>query len=324
MTLDGQFPDTSTVESCLRAVLRYSKPGAGVLVRVERQPNPYMSSAPSEIAICSFDSGERLQLLLKYDIREPSADYGHWGSVEHEILVYRDILQTLPLPVPTYYGTFIIQATGQRCLVLQWLDGAIRLAKAAEPRTAVTLAAQWLGRFHAAAEARLLEAPIRFLNAYDAQYYAQWARRTLHFAEMLPESHPWLPTLCARFEKASPGLTNGFLTMIHGEFYPHNILIADGVAYPIDWQSAAVARGEVDLASLTEGWGQDVEAWCEEEYLRSRWGGEVPDGFHQALAMARLYWPLRWLGAYRRAISRQRCQRYINSLRIQGERAGLL
>jgi thiamine kinase-like enzyme len=319
------FPNLRTIKAGLGPILRLAEPGAGALVGIERRPNPYVSSAPSEIVFCRFDSGEGLQLLLKYDVSKPSADYGHWGSVGHEIRVYRDILQTLPILVPKYYGAFTIGATGQRCLVLQWLDGALRLGKAVETRTAMILAAQWLGQFHAAAEARLLEAPIRFLNTYDTRYYARWARRTLKSSRTLLESYSWLSALCARFEEASAGLAKGPLTVIHGEYYPDNILVCENAVYPVDWQSTSVARGEVDLASLTEGeWGQNIEAQCEDEYRRSRWGNGGPDDLEAVLTLARVYWPLRWLGHDPKRNLQPRYQKVIDRLRVQGERAGLI
>ena len=42
--------------------------------------------------------------------------------------------------------------------------------------------------------------------------------------------------------------------MIHGEYYPHNILFQSGVVRPVDWETAALAPGEIDLATLCEGW----------------------------------------------------------------------
>jgi hypothetical protein len=321
MAPDTRFPDTSTVEACLKAMLRDLGCGSGVLVGIERRPNPLMSSAPSEVVTCRFAGGERLQLLLKYD--DPTADYGHWVSVGHEIRVYRDILRTLPIRVPKYYGTFTVGPSRQRCLVLEWVNGKGRWEFDDEAGTAMVLAAHWLGQFHATTEARIGEGQIRFLDTYDVEYYAGCARRVVEYAGPLHDRYPWLPGLCERFGEASSLLAKGPLTVIHGEYYIHNILWTDAGMCAVDWQSAAIARGEVDLASLTEQWGDDLEARCEQEYVNSRWRGESPDGFREVLALARVYWPIRWLSRGPGAIL-GRHRKHLDYLAILGERAGLL
>ena len=84
--------------------------------------------------------------------------------------------------------------------------------------------------------------------------------------------------------------------MIHGEYYPHNILVTSGRIYPIDWESVAIAAGEIDLAALTEDWSPELVRQCEQEYQQTRWGSACPPDFAQRLAAARLYLCFRWLG----------------------------
>ena len=85
-------------------------------------------------------------------------------------------------------------------------------------------------------------------------------------------------------------------TIIHGEFYPHNVLLKSRVIYPIDWESAAIAASEIDLGTLTEGWSPEIAGPCEIEYQRARWPGGTPPEFYRRLAAARLYLSFRWLG----------------------------
>ena len=59
-------------------------------------------------------------------------------------------------------------------------------------------------------------------------------------------------------------------TIIHGEYYPANILIKDGAIYPIDWESAAVGPGEIDLATLIEGWDQKLAEEAKQAYIISK------------------------------------------------------
>jgi hypothetical protein len=56
--------------------------------------------------------------------------------------------------------------------------------------------------------------------------------------------------------------------------------------YPVDWESAAVAAGEIDLAALTEGWPPGFVEQCELEYQRARWPEGPPTGFERRLAAA--------------------------------------
>ena len=86
------------------------------------------------------------------------------------------------------------------------------------------------------------------------------------------------------------------MTVIHGEFFSPNALNHNGVCSPVDWQSAAIAEGEVDLASLTHSRPRELVQKCESEYCKSRWTGGAPDDFEEALEAARVYMNLRWLG----------------------------
>ena len=111
-------------------------------------------------------------------------------------------------------------------------------------------------------------------------------------------------------------------TVIHGEYYPQNVLAQEGVIYPVDWESAAVAAGEIDLASLTEGWPAEFARRCEEEYALARWPEGAPPEFERTLAVARLYFPLRWLG-HAGTLTPER-SRFLDRLRLAGERLGLI
>ena len=134
------------------------------------------------------------------------------------------------------------------------------------------LAARWCGAFHAAAEELLAAEPELPLTRYDVDYYVGWARRTLEFADELPGSSPWLEQLCRRYPEAVERLLDSPATVIHGEFYPHNIVVTeDDQIYPVDWESAAIAPGVFDIATLAEGWPDEDAAACFDEYCAARW-----------------------------------------------------
>src|SRR5207244_7203663 len=77
--------------------------------------------------------------------------------------------------------------------------------------------------------------------------------------------------IAGRYSQVVERLLTLPLTLIHGEFYPSNILVheietcrsrltGDTVRVcPVDWEMAAVGPGLIDLAALTAG------AWTDEE-----------------------------------------------------------
>ena len=85
-------------------------------------------------------------------------------------------------------------------------------------------------------------------------------------------------------------------TVIHGEFYPSNVLRVGDAIRPVDWESAAVGAGEIDLASLVEGWPEKLARECVENYRGIRWPQGAPASFERVLDAARVYLALRWLG----------------------------
>ena len=139
------------------------------------------------------------------------------------------------------------------------------------------LAARWMGQFHAVAAERLTNVPIPVLNKYDRDYYLGWARRTSQFASYLHGRFPWLAILCHRFEEFVDSLLMIPATVIHGEYYAKNLLFRGGMAYPVDWESAAIAFGEIDLAAFTEGpWPAKIVQQCKSEYQQARWSEKHP------------------------------------------------
>jgi hypothetical protein len=208
-----------------------------------------------------------------------------------------------------------------------------------ESSAAMGLAARWIGRFHNATEERHSGASMRFLKRYDAEYYLGWARRTSLLAGRLRPRLPWLTTLCGRFEDVVPLLLASPPTVTHGEYYPPNVLIRGGTVYPIDWESAAVAAGEIDLVTLTEAWGAEIERQCKVEYQQARWPKGPPADFERRLCAAQLYLQFRWLCHENRDIfsgkgaggeqtdrsreSKVRLYR-LEQLRSLGERLGLI
>jgi hypothetical protein len=290
---ESPFPDVHTLTAGLTAALG----GEGVppyrVTVVGREPNPYASTFPSEIVTCRLGDGTKHRLLCKYGTGPDSGVHGHKRGVPYEVGVYRHLLGPLRAGAPALYGAYAEGGAGRTWLICRYLGGSDLLHR--KP-AALKLAARWIARFHRQSAAHLRQAPLPFLYTYTAAYYLGWARRTFRFAEGLRGRFPWLSRICARFEEAVALLLTPPLPVIHGEYYPGNILLHKGRVYPVDWESAAVAAGEIDLASLTERWSEAAARCCETEYRRVRGPGEVVGDFGRRVAAARLYLAFRWLG----------------------------
>jgi aminoglycoside/choline kinase family phosphotransferase len=140
----------------------------------------------------------------------------------------------------------------------------------------------------------------------------------------LEGTYPWLDSVCDGAERCLGELLTAPPVVVHGEFYSRNILWREDSVYPVDWEAAALAPAEIDLASLTERWPRELAALAEQSYGASRWDGAPPAGFARRLSVARLYWHLRWLGDRREwTVADSHAWRF-SALEEQARRLGLL
>ncbi len=288
----AEVPEAEALTVGLREVL-----GDPEVVVVDRERNAYASTFPSEIVTCRMGDGASLRLLCKYHNGGRFRDdgHGHRGGIAYEAEVYREVVAPVAPSAVRCFGTHNDVACDTTWLVLEYLDGACSLRKSPDP-DAIVKAARWIGQFHAAQESRLDDGGWPDLIRYDALYYTGWARRTAEYAVELHHTYPWVAVLCERFVALLQVLTAAPPTVVHGEYYPQNILVRDGVVYPIDWESAAIGSGEIDLAALTDRWPAEVTRQCESAYREARWPAGPPPEHRARLSMARIYIQLRWLG----------------------------
>jgi len=290
-------------------------PGAVV---VSRQANIRMSSFLTEVVTCRLPGGEELRLFCKYGAgADEATGYGHRGGVSYEAQVYRDLLQPLGVRTVPFYGTHLDPDSGTTWLVLGFQPGwciDMRLG----------LAGRWIGEFQRAATARFCDSPPAWVMCYDPAYYAQWPRRTREFAERLGLRMRWLPAVCEGFESVASDLLSLRPTVIHGELYPHNVILHADAAFPIDWESAAFGAGEIDMASLTEGWPAADVNECLREYAAARWPEGPPVDFDAALDAAQVYLDFRWLGEEPAQLADPESRWYLDDLLVRGERLGLI
>jgi aminoglycoside phosphotransferase (APT) family kinase protein len=250
---------------------------------------------PKEIVTCSLEDGREFRLFCKYEMGYNHNAHGHRGGVAHEASVYRELLEPMRVSVPALRGVFADKEADEIWLILEYLEGNLRVKKSPDPAM-MGLAARWIGRFHALSQDYLQTPRTSFLKSYDIEYYLGWAQRTLQYSAHLRDRYPWLELLYERFEEVIRTLLSVPDAVIHGEYYPKNVLVRDSTIYPVDWESAAVGAGEIDLASLTEAWPEAIVQECEAQYQAARWPDDPPYDLRRVLSAAQLYLHFRWLG----------------------------
>lgn len=288
-------PDDTSLAAGLRALLNDGGFAQGDVTVLEREPNIYSSSYASDIVRCRLPHGDELRLLCKYGsdetLRLGHGAHGARGGVGYEASVYRDVLTLSTLPTPAFFGSRIDPKGGQVWLVVEHLGGHVFIS--VRPYEAMPAAARWLGAFHREHAGR--RADLRFLNRWDREYYLGFVERAAVFVDSDEDGRLLLARLADRFDDwAAPLLRD--LTVVHGEYYPTNVLFANETVYPIDWESAAIGAGEVDLAALTEALEPELAGALEETYLRARWPEGAPAEFYERLTAARIFLACRWLG----------------------------
>jgi len=318
----GKFPSLRRLRVGLAAVFEQSAVLYDQLEVVERHENIAASTYPSEIVTCRLDDHVVLRLFCKYSTHLDCDTYGHKGGVEYEAQVYRDVLRQSKVLVPKYYGSYKESDTGRTWLVLSHLSNTTRVSRVSDA-DALFKAARWLADFHARNEARLVRDPIPFMHFYDVDYYQGWAERAASFVKRPEQDPSWMVVLCDKFRVRIPELAAGPHTVIHGEFYPANVLVHDGGLSPVDWESAAIATGEIDLACLTDRWPEQTVRRCEREYAQQRWPAGVSANFDYRLSLARIYVQLRWLGDWYEVTAKD-CRWRLKRLRELGCRFGLI
>lgn len=290
----SQTPDLPTLTAVLASLLSEDGPAAGDLKIIHRESTG-QGTFPKEIVTCSLGDRRELRLFCKYEMGCNHNAHGHRGGVAHEATVYQQLLQPLEVSAPWFHGVYEDTSNGQVWLVLDYLEQSVRVKKSLDPQ-AMGLAARWIGHFQAASQTLLETVAMPFLRTYDREYYLSWAERARRYHGHLRQLLPWLEQLCDGFEEAVTVLLSEPATVIHGEYYPKNILFRDGRIYPVDWESTAIAAGEIDLASLVEAWPEEVVRECKRQYQTARWPEGLPDGFDRKLWAAQLYLHFRWLG----------------------------
>ena len=244
---------------------------------IRRRPFEYRSSAPLvEIEV------EGRELLLK-DLspgalteraRAAKPDLLH--DPAREIEVYRTFLDGAGLGTPSLAAAVADADRGRYWLAVEKVAGTELYQLDLEHWHE---AARWLARLH---DRFAGVAASDHLVRYDRTYFELWPER----AGVYPPG----------YEAVIDRLASLPATLVHGELYASNVLLAGDRVCVIDWELAGVGPAVLDLAALTAGLADDDAAALAETYRLAL--EDQPDakelGF--ALDCARLHLAIQWLG----------------------------
>ena len=266
--------------------------GLGADAVLQRDKLPALDSTNCEIVTCRMPNGSLRQLFCKFGPLAEVEQPPHCFGVAYETQVYDQLLPVWQNDVPRLHGALLDETTQMVGLALDYLEDATSLNQVPQPKAGLLAAARWIASFHHWSETVAVPS---FLHRYDTEFYRVWMQRAGHFTLRLHERYPWLPELCERCQRRLPALLPP-ATIIHGEYRANNILDVQSHNVSIDWESAVLAAGEIDLASLTRDWDDDIASLCEQEYCLARWPEGTPDDFALRLAAAHVFLHLRQLG----------------------------
>lgn len=281
--------------------------GGRRITRLRRSPYRYATSAPLEEVICELEGGADVTLILKDLARErllgdaPAAKPEFLYEPRREVETYRGILG----PAGIGPRCFAAVAGSGDWLLLEKAPG-IELWQVGEFAEWEAVAV-WLGAFHAefaGGEARL-RAANPFLLEHDSAWFRSWHGRATEALERSPDPRaPAVLSALSGYDEVVHALASLPRTLVHGEFYPSNILVTHGEralqVYPVDWEMSAIGPGVVDLAAIAGGWSPEERVSLAEAYLDGlrEAGGQYPelDDLLDDLTRCRLHVALQWLG----------------------------
>jgi hypothetical protein len=249
---------------------------------------------PKELVRVRSETVEGPVLFVKFEGGVDHDDGGHRGGVRYEARVYEEVLVPAGLAEGVFVGALRSDEVRDTWLVLRFLEDGKRVKKV-PGREPMRAAARWIGQLHRSFEKRSLERSIPWMIRYDESYLRSWEQRALETIDDTARADPAISRLCEAFRtEGIPSLVSSN-TLVHGEYYPKNVLWSEGRIVPVDWESAAIGAGEIDLAMLIDGWPSDLCQACILDYSSARWpAGPVAD-FQQRFFWARVYTTLRWL-----------------------------
>lgn len=306
----------------LSRILEVRRPGVVLLDTVRSRRLCRSSWAVEDLQLFLSD-GSILELVWKDLERESPGSRAarikprRLASPERELRLYQHVLAPAGIGAP-YWGSVCDDRHGIHWLFLEPVEGT-PLCEVGDP-AAWSAAAAWLGSFHARfGRARL---PRGLLLRQDAGLHRRWHRRALSFvrprhrvassgggARSRPDSvHPdaeLLRRLASLHRRAVREVFAGARVLLHGEFYPANVLVTGSSrrpeAVPVDWEMAGSGPAVLDLAALASGgWGRPETKSMVRAYRDASLGAGVrcpsAERLLRLVDHARLLLAVQWLG----------------------------
>jgi hypothetical protein len=309
-------PSTATLRAAVQRSLRTHFNTSCRIVSFERRESIYATSFRIEDLQITLDTGVTLPIIFK-DVSPGAMMAGARRAKPRslydplrEIRVYQRVLGPHNLGTATCYGAVADARRRRYWLFLEKVAG-VEMYQVGSRATWLQVS-RWLAGTHLAFAAQAAvpaSLPSRHLLKYDRDFYRRWMTRARRFAaaHRSPRGdlrRRRLASIAGRYEMAIERLLTLPVTVIHGEFYPSNILVQRlGQRLrvcPIDWETAAVGPGLIDLAALTEGNWSDVDrrrlAMPYWRQVRSQPWATAPGDFMMLLDCCRLYHAVKWLG----------------------------
>jgi Ser/Thr protein kinase RdoA (MazF antagonist) len=298
--------ETAPSDAALREGLERALDGVGLAAprRIRRLHFEYATSFPLEQLELTLEDGKELHLLFKQlawatlneQARLAKPRFLH--DPKREPAVYASLLSPREIG-PRYYGAEIEPLAGRYWLFAERVDGR-ELYQVGELEQWQAVA-RWLAQTHAflAGELEDYAARLRLID-YDEVYYRQWIARARQFAaaEEASQRLRAIDWLAARYDAVVGALVELPRTVLHGEFYASNVLVAGDAASPrvcpVDWELAAAGPGLVDLAALVSGGWENEQREAIVAAYRAEVGAERCSP--RQLGLARLHLAVHWLG----------------------------
>jgi hypothetical protein len=287
------FPSDDVLRARLRSVLADADVPGEPRAIVARSTNPRQGTFASEFVTVAFEDGRTLDLFCKHGDAVADAESGFRGGlpggIAYEARVHR--LALAGLVAPGLLGMEQGPGTSATLVVRRMVD-AVAVSDVVPKSVGLCLAAGWIAAFHRAATP-IAEAA-ESLNRFTAEFYRQWVDRAAAFT---PAAGVVLDRGRLRdLYVERVGLLAAEETLVHGDYYSDQVFWSEGRVHVVDWELAAIACGEVDLAAVTLGRSAEMTAFMEDAYVRERWPDRVDDGHAARLFLARVFLLLRLVG----------------------------
>lgn len=307
-------PDDVTLQGFVESALRRASVVRGTVHSVSRRHSEYQSSCALEELTVKYDDDRHLVVIFKNlsaGARLKDAEAirpGFLYSPGREIYFYRDLLQNTCLETASVFGARSDDRSGEHWLLLEKVPGdeLYKIGDFALWRQV----ARWLARMHH--ELMGLQRAASTTGAllkYDAEFYHRWVDRAERHLLESSETRGGLSKnrvrgLLQASRQSIPRLCRLTTTIIHGEFYASNILVArrekEARVCPVDWETVAIGPALFDVAALISGnWSQANRRALIRDYRNamSSNNDELTDAeFYEALRLCRMHTAIRWLG----------------------------